>query len=165
MLSKNKIIAILVGTMISFMVQADSLMPKLPKAKQNYNDKTLCVEEVSVMRKNHMDLMIHQRNDTLRKGIRGKQHSLKECIDCHNAPSKDDQKVASSDEKDHFCNACHVYTAVKIDCFDCHNDKPANTEYRHKLSTEATQVHVDLASKEAKPASPETTAKEQEGQK
>lgn len=152
---------------MSFMVLAadDSLMPKVPKAKENYNDETLCVEKVSVMRKEHMDLLIHQRNETMREGIRTKRHSLKECIECHNAPSKEDQKVASHEDSDHFCNTCHVYTAVKIDCFSCHNDKPANTQYRHKLSAETMQHHMDLASKEISPATLNMLAKEQEGQK
>jgi hypothetical protein len=23
-----------------------------------------------------------------------------------------------------FCQSCHNYTAVKIDCFECHSNKP-----------------------------------------
>ena len=99
---------------------ADVVMPDIPKAK---GDK--CVEETSFMRRNHMDLLKHQRDDTLRKGIRTKKHSLQGCLDCH-AVYEDDAKtiaVTIKSEK-HFCNSCHNYAAVKIDCFGCHNSKP-----------------------------------------
>jgi len=121
-------------------VSADSLLPTLPKAKGNYDDITKCVEPISVMRQSHMDFIMHQRDDTLRKGVRTKQHSLKECINCHNAPA-DDGKVASAKDSEHFCSSCHVYTAVQIDCFKCHNDKPENTQYRHKITSQAFKQH------------------------
>ena len=105
--------------------QADNLMPTIPKGK---GDK--CVEPTADMRKNHMEYILHQRDDTMRRGIRTSKHSLKECIECHNAPGKD-SKVARVGNKDHFCSSCHIYSAVKVDCFECHTDKPENTQYRH----------------------------------
>ena len=144
MLLKNKIIALAVTLFLPIVVQADSLLPELPKAKKKYSEETQCVEPVATMRKDHMSFIMHQRDDTLRKGVRTKQHSLKECINCHNAPAEDG-KVASADEKEHFCSACHVYTAVQIDCFSCHSDKPENTQYRHKLSAQDISSHVDIA--------------------
>jgi len=107
----------------------------IPKAKEMANPDTKCIKPVEDMRKNHMQYLLHQRDETLREGIREekfKGESLKECIECHNAPGKDG-KVARVAEREHFCNACHSFTAVKIDCFDCHADKPANSEYRHPL--------------------------------
>jgi hypothetical protein len=133
LLSIKKIISIGVAALLPLAVYADSLLPKVPKAKKNYNDQTLCVEPVDEMREHHMTYILHQRNDTLRKGDRSGKHSLKECIDCHNAPA-DDGKVASADSPEHFCSSCHTYTAVSIDCFSCHSDKPENTQYRHSLS-------------------------------
>lgn len=112
---------------------ADVPSPVIPKAKESANPDTKCVKPVEDMRKNHMHYLLHQRDETLREGVREerfKGESLKECIECHNAPAADG-KVARVSEPEHFCNACHNYAAVKIDCFDCHADKPANTEYRH----------------------------------
>jgi hypothetical protein len=79
-----------------------------------------CVEEPAFMRRNHMTLLKHQRGETLRGGIRTGQYSLKACIDCH--ASKTTDSVAATGAN--FCQSCHDYTAVKIDCFECHNNKP-----------------------------------------
>lgn len=78
-----------------------------------------CVKDTQWMRKNHMHLLKHQRDETLRKGIRDDQISLKNCIDCH-ASVKDDSVIAREDS---FCVACHKYEAVKLDCFECHSGK------------------------------------------
>jgi predicted CXXCH cytochrome family protein len=80
-----------------------------------------CVAEPAFMRRNHMDLLKHQRDDTVFGGIRGARNSLKECIACH-ASSKTGS-VAKTETN--FCVSCHTYTAVKIDCFECHTGKPA----------------------------------------
>lgn len=133
MLSIKKIISVGVAALLPLAVYADSLLPTLPKAKKNYDDTTLCVAPVEEMREHHMDFITHQRNDTTRKGDRTGKFSLEECIDCHNAPAEDG-KVASAETPEHFCSSCHTYTAVSIDCFSCHADKPANTQYRHSLS-------------------------------
>ncbi|MDD2917553.1 hypothetical protein [Rhodoferax sp.] len=80
-----------------------------------------CVEEPAFMRRNHMKLLIHQRDDTLRGGIRTGKHSLKACITCH--ASQTSQSVNA--EPGNFCQSCHSYAAVKIDCFQCHANQPA----------------------------------------
>ena len=85
--------------------------PVLDKAK---GEK--CVEETSVMRKRHPDFLKHQRDDTVHGGIRGAKHSLAGCIECH--ASANDGAVLGSSQ--HFCQGCHEYAAVKLDCFDCH---------------------------------------------
>lgn len=99
----------------SFEAVAGVELPKLEKGK---GEK--CVEDTDFMRRNHMDLLKHQRDDTLRKGIRTTQHSLKGCVECH-ASSKTGS-VASS--KEDFCVACHIFTGTKPDCWDCHATKP-----------------------------------------
>lgn len=76
-----------------------------------------CVKDPQWMRKNHMHLLKHERDDALRRGIRDEKHSLKNCIECH-ASTKDDSVIAREDS---FCVACHRYEAVKIDCFECHS--------------------------------------------
>lgn len=76
-----------------------------------------CVRDPQWMRKNHMHLLKHQRDEAVRRGIRDDQISLKNCIECH-ASTKDDSVIAREDS---FCVACHRYEAVKIDCFECHS--------------------------------------------
>ncbi len=78
-----------------------------------------CVEDTQWMRKNHMHLLIHQRDETVRKGIRDEKHSLKNCIECH-ASLRDNSVIGRDDS---FCQGCHRYEAVKIDCFECHSSK------------------------------------------
>lgn len=77
-----------------------------------------CVEPTDVMRRNHMGFILHQRDETMHRGIRTSKHALKNCVNCHA-----DATTGSVLGKDGFCQACHAYTAVKIDCFSCHTDK------------------------------------------
>lgn len=101
------------------MANAGSLLPEIPKAKPG----TSCVEDPELMRTNHYDFILHQRNETMHKGIRTSKHSLKACINCH--VTKDDNgEYPSISTKKHFCNSCHTYAAVSIDCFQCHATKP-----------------------------------------
>lgn len=79
-----------------------------------------CVRDDDYMRRNHMNILKHQRDETMRKGMRGSQDSLKNCIECHVNPKTN--SVASS--KEDFCMGCHSYAAVKLDCFECHSSKP-----------------------------------------
>jgi len=79
-----------------------------------------CVEDTDYMRKNHMKLLLHQRDQTVHNGVRTQRHSIKNCIACH--ASKTNNSVAAS--KENFCQSCHNYTAVKMDCFECHATKP-----------------------------------------
>jgi [DsrC]-trisulfide reductase subunit J len=85
-----------------------------------------CVADTDFMRRNHMSLLMHQRDDTMRKGIRSKQYSLKECLACHAVAGPDAIPVTVEDPK-HFCRSCHDYAAVKIDCFQCHASRPEQT--------------------------------------
>jgi hypothetical protein len=78
---------------------------------------TQCVEPADYMRRHHMELLKHQRDDTVRGGIRGAKYSLKTCISCH--ASAQTHSVAAAPTN--FCVSCHSYAAVKIDCFGCHN--------------------------------------------
>jgi len=109
---------------LSIAYAASSTAPQSPKAGPTIViDKVRagerCVEDTAFMRKNHMKLLMHQRDETMHKGIRTEQHSLKKCVSCH-ASAKDD-RVVGSDE--HFCQSCHTYAAVKLDCWECHATK------------------------------------------
>ncbi len=80
-----------------------------------------CVESPDFMRRNHMLLLKHQRVDTLRGGIRTGKYSLQGCIECH--ASQTSNSVSANDTN--FCQSCHNYAAVSLDCFGCHANKPA----------------------------------------
>lgn len=81
-----------------------------------------CVEETAFMRRAHMDLLMVERDQAKRLGQRNADHSFVGCINCHVAPT------ASKDEpSSHFCLACHSFNAVRMDCFECHLDRPAGT--------------------------------------
>lgn len=79
-----------------------------------------CVQDTEFMRRNHMVMLKHQRDDTMRKGLRTTQFSLKGCVDCHASP-KNNSVIGTNDN---FCQGCHSYVAVKLDCFECHSSKP-----------------------------------------
>jgi len=89
-------------------------MPKL-----DYGKGGKCVAEPQWMRKNHMHVLLHQRDETVHKGIRGGKYSLADCVDCH-ASSKNNSVLGSNEN---FCQGCHAYAGVKIDCFECHSNK------------------------------------------
>jgi len=81
-----------------------------------------CVEPIDTMRREHMNLLLHQRDATVLKGERGSKHSLVGCIDCHN-PAESAETAVRYPDPEHFCAGCHLYTSVKIDCFECHADR------------------------------------------
>jgi len=81
-----------------------------------------CVAPVEFMRRNHMELILHQRDETVHRGIRTKGQSLRNCINCH-AVDAAGQPV-SLDDPEHFCVSCHRYAAVRPDCFQCHSGEP-----------------------------------------
>ena len=82
-----------------------------------------CVEPTEFMRRNHMDLLLHQRDETVHRGIRTKSHSLVECIACHAERDSQGQFVSINAEGQ-FCQGCHATAAVSMDCFQCHATKP-----------------------------------------
>lgn len=99
-------------------VSAEVAGPVVPKGKGEQ-----CVEPTGEMRKNHMEMLKHQRDETMHNGIRTKKHALKECIACHVQPD-DKGQVARFGEDGHFCSSCHNYAGVNVDCFQCHADRP-----------------------------------------
>ena len=64
-------------------------------------------------------------HDEVSMKLIGTAHGISsaKCIDCHVEPN-DEGEIADIDSKDHFCNGCHQYASVQIDCFQCHADRP-----------------------------------------
>lgn len=113
-----------------------------------------CVEDTDFMRRNHMELLKHHRDEAVIEGIRTKKYSLKECISCH--ASETTGSVAAA--KDDFCVSCHSYAAVKIDCFDCHSTKPQGSMAMHPLNAETAHYKHKLAAQASSKVSVEEMA-------
>ncbi len=99
---------------------AGDLYPEIPKATGEAHP-----EGNEYMRVNHMDLLRHDRNLTMREGARDTDNSLAECLDCHAVKGPDAKPVTIKSEE-HFCRVCHDFAAVRIDCFQCHNSAPVD---------------------------------------
>jgi len=81
---------------------------------------TQCVADPAFMRRNHMNLLKHQRDITVHRGVRQARDSLQRCVSCHASKTTGSVAQAPTD----FCSSCHGYAAVKIDCFECHASRP-----------------------------------------
>jgi len=104
-----------------------------------------CVEPIEVMRREHMNFLLHQRDETVLNGVRTEKYSLTGCIDCHAQPGEDG-KIVRSDDPEYFCTACHQYTAVKIDCFECHSDQPSADAKQLSQGLKSSDLVVALRS-------------------
>ncbi len=111
-------LAVLLVCLASLAAASGVPMPVIPMGQGDS-----CVEDTDFMRRNHMHLLTHQRDETVVKGIRTKQYSLKECISCHVVKGPDAIPVTVASAQ-HFCRSCHDYVAVSIDCFQCHASRP-----------------------------------------
>ncbi len=128
--AQNILTAMTLLVLTIFLTGCGDIAPetKLETARANADS---CVEPTDVMRKNHMDFVLHQRDKTVYDGIRTTQHSLKSCVNCH-VPAEEKGKPVNylTDDHDlnpdHFCATCHLYVGVKINCFECHSDNPAS---------------------------------------
>jgi hypothetical protein len=105
------------GVGLASRVTASELAPAVERAPRGGQ----CVADAAYMRRHHMEVLTHQRDETVHKGLRGGKASLQGCIACHASARTGSVARAPTD----FCVACHAYAAVKIDCFDCHASAPA----------------------------------------
>ncbi len=126
---RQGLIALLIGLLLPLAAWS-GVLPQIPEARKGES----CVRPTDEMRKNHMKYILHQRDETVHEGYRNPQFSLVECINCHATKDEKGEWVSVKTEK-HFCNSCHTYAAVKIDCFQCHADKPeeAYEQARHPV--------------------------------
>lgn len=109
----------------------NTLRPVIPMGQGD-----ACVDDTDFMRRNHMELLKHQRDETMLNGVRSEQYSLKECLSCHAVYGPDAIPVTVADPS-HFCRSCHDYAAVSIDCFQCHASRPESGELPadHQMSS------------------------------
>jgi hypothetical protein len=130
---KHSLVILVSGLLLGMVMPGqadDSLLPEIPAAQSRFSEAQGCVEPTAEMRKNHMNYILHQRDETMHRGVRTRQHSLVECINCHVSDAPDAPRVSS---EEHFCNSCHTYAAVSIDCFQCHADRPVKTSGTHTM--------------------------------
>ncbi|HEY0833112.1 MAG TPA: cytochrome c3 family protein [Azospirillum sp.] len=86
-----------------------------------------CVADSATMRRNHFEMLLHQRDDTMHRGERPSDRSLGACLDCHAVKGTDGHAVTAADSR-HFCRTCHDSAAVRVDCFTCHNSAPGKSK-------------------------------------
>ncbi len=89
---------------------------RTPKPTIIIESQQHCIAPPERMRREHPDMLRHQRVRTVHLGERGSKVSLNACIECH--ADRQSGSVIGSDHA--FCQGCHSYAAVHIDCFDCH---------------------------------------------
>jgi len=133
--------SVLVGT-----AQAETPFPTIHEPA---DESLKCIHPEDEMRRNHMNYILHERDETMHEGIRNEPASLANCIDCHVTPNEKGE-IADIHSDEHFCTACHQYAAVQIDCFQCHADRPQKYIKRDG-HTSAIQQQLErvLASKDA----------------
>lgn len=105
--------------------EGSTLLPAIPPAAKG----EACVEPTDIIRRQHMQFLMHQRDETVHGGIRGAKHSLVGCIDCH---AQTDARGAAIpvNAEGQFCESCHRFAGVRMDCFECHAAVPARGEAR-----------------------------------
>ena len=113
-------------------------IPDPPRPAQAEN----CVEPVEIMRREHMKLLVRQRDRTVIDGERNGKYSLVGCMDCHN-PVTATGEAPGYEDADHFCAACHAYASVDIDCFECHADRGYG-QYQGGASSKAWETDSTL---------------------
>jgi hypothetical protein len=109
-----------IAVLAAGMAHADA--GRTPKPTVSIAQPGQCVAATELMRRDHMELLKHQRDRTMRAGVRTPQYSLNGCVECHASA-----KTGSVLGPEGFCQSCHSYAAVKLDCFECHASKPGAT--------------------------------------
>ena len=121
-MSRGAVLVALLGIAPLLAGSADAPAPasRVPRPSVETGEGGKCVADTEFMRRNHMKLLLHQRDETVHAGVRPRESSLEACVACH--ASKKTGSVVGSDQN--FCQGCHAYAAVRIDCFECHASKP-----------------------------------------
>jgi hypothetical protein len=116
--------ALLLALCIGAAAAAGGAAARTPKPVIAPGKGETCIAATEIMRRDHMRMLKHQRDETVHAGVRGevggKSATLQGCVECH--AGKKTGSVAAA--KEDFCVSCHAYAAVKIDCFECHATRP-----------------------------------------
>jgi hypothetical protein len=121
-------------------VKAHDENPHVSPGKSKADSQEACVEPTELMRKEHYMFLLHQRDETVIDGVRTKQHSLANCVDCH--VSYDNQgKAIPINSEGQFCQECHVKTATNITCFSCHAAEPRYPKHMNTTSSSVIEIN------------------------
>jgi len=101
---------------------------RVVKPSISVDRSTQCIASPEVMRRTHMDMLRHERDRTVRQGIRGEKVSLNGCVECHAGRGAGAAAGSAVGSPQAFCEACHRYAAVRLDCFECHQPKPDSAQ-------------------------------------
>ena len=115
----KRIAAVLLALLLTaagFVHATEKRTGRVPVPEVRIEKGGACVAPAEEMRRDHMKMLFHQRDRTVRQGVREPRFSLKGCVECHA-----DRDTGSVLGKEGFCSSCHAYASVKIDCFECHN--------------------------------------------
>ncbi|NOQ89635.1 MAG: hypothetical protein GQ549_01675 [Gammaproteobacteria bacterium] len=126
--------------LIGFMLLSNTALAEtpFPTIHEPSDESLKCIQPEDEMRRNHMNYILHERDETMHEGVRNEPGSLAACIDCHVEPNPNGV-IAGVDSKEHFCNGCHEYASVQIDCFQCHADRPQKYIKRSEHSSSIKQ--------------------------
>ena len=132
----------LVGAASSYAQDSAVPLPAVPSATKGEQ----CVEPVDVIRRKQMEMLEHERDETVYGGIRARKHSLAGCIGCHTQTDAKGQPIPVN-APGQFCSSCHSYAAVTIDCFSCHATVPDSQARRDrkkapKAATASAQMNI-----------------------
>jgi len=113
--------AVLGGLLVVLLCQtaAVAAQGRVPMPVLEVDRSTTCVAPPAVMRRTHMDMLMHRRDRTVHEGRRGGDEALARCLSCHAGKTG-----AATGSRDAFCQSCHDYVGVKLDCFECHQGRP-----------------------------------------
>ena len=98
---------------------SDGVVPDFPAAVKGEQ----CVAPVDVMRRDHMTLLFHQRDRTVYFGERATPYSLTGCLSCHTQKDARGAYIPIN-APGQFCQSCHSFVSVNMDCFECHATTP-----------------------------------------
>ncbi len=122
------LLMVVVATGLGIAWAGNAALSDQSEPRYEVDRNTKCVVAGEEMRILHPHLLHHQRDRTVHLGERGTDVSLKACVDCHAGPGAGISAGAVVGQEGAFCESCHRYAAVKIDCFDCHRTTPSSTE-------------------------------------
>lgn len=119
-----KRVVILLGLSMGMLAAASgSLADAAIEGTAKADKLNACVAPTPFMRRNHFELIKHQRDITVHEGIRDTDNSMAGCVNCH--VRHDAQgKFVPVNAPGEFCAGCHQYTGASLDCFSCHATTP-----------------------------------------
>jgi hypothetical protein len=134
---------------------ADDELPfsdlEIAEPQRHFSDTQECVQPEAEMRRNHMEYILHQRDDTVHRGIRTRRYALEECINCHASRDESTGEWIRVEDERHFCATCHTYAAVHIDCFQCHSDVPVRDTRMGAAQSHSGDAHELIVAEDRLP--------------